>query len=120
MHCLHLCFRFDFHFIFPLNRVNGGSYDLNRNFPDYWSENKVAIQPETQAIMKWVQEQQFVLSANFHGGALVANYPFDNYPNGIPLASISSYLRNLDLSNTRKGAIMSTLLYVLIHIVFAY
>lgn len=31
--------------------------------------------------MEWLKTETFVLSANLHGGALVASYPFDN---GVP------------------------------------
>ncbi|XP_048661274.1 carboxypeptidase M isoform X2 [Marmota marmota marmota] len=59
-------------------RENYNQYDLNRNFPDAFEYNNVSRQPETLAIMKWLKSETFVLSANLHGGALVASYPFDN------------------------------------------
>ncbi|CAG0905891.1 unnamed protein product, partial [Darwinula stevensoni] len=62
-------------------RYNVQGFDLNRNFPDYFKENNVRPQPETEAVKDWISRIQFVLSANFHGGALVASYPFDNTPN---------------------------------------
>ncbi|XP_045409355.1 carboxypeptidase M isoform X3 [Lemur catta] len=59
-------------------RENYNNYDLNRNFPDAFEFNNVSRQPETVAVMKWLKTETFVLSANLHGGALVASYPFDN------------------------------------------
>ncbi|XP_023617426.1 carboxypeptidase M isoform X1 [Myotis lucifugus] len=59
-------------------RENNNFYDLNRNFPDAFEFNNESRQPETVAIMEWLKTETFVLSANLHGGALVASYPFDN------------------------------------------
>ncbi len=62
-------------------RYNDNGYDLNRDFPD-WFQDPVNTtdgrQPETAALMDWAAQHSINLSANFHGGALVANYPFDN------------------------------------------
>jgi carboxypeptidase D len=60
-------------------RSNTNYFDLNRNFPDlrFPGRNVGDIQPETRAIMNWTESNYFVLSANFHGGSVVANYPYD-------------------------------------------
>ncbi|XP_054809779.1 carboxypeptidase SOL1 isoform X3 [Prosopis cineraria] len=61
-------------------RNNANDIDLNRDFPDQFfpiNENEDARQPETRAIMNWLREIKFTASATLHGGALVANYPWD-------------------------------------------
>lgn len=66
-----------------LGRKNSFGIDLNRNFPDQFFLGITApLQPETRAVVKWIHSTPFVLSANFHGGSLVANYPFDDSPSG--------------------------------------
>ncbi|XP_067226054.1 carboxypeptidase N catalytic chain [Chanodichthys erythropterus] len=79
-----------------VGRGNAKEVDLNRNFPDlnalmYYYEKhngqnhhlplpdnwELQVEPETLAVIKWMQNYNFILSANLHGGAVVANYPFD-------------------------------------------
>jgi hypothetical protein len=85
-------------------RLNANRIDLNRNFPPIELEESLKknvakpkkqfnnhenvlekfnryqneFQPEIRAIIHWSLIYPFVLSGNLHGGALVANYPFDN------------------------------------------
>ena len=65
-----------------VGRRNGNNVDLNRNFPDQYdsSREKMTREPEAQAVIDWSNEHNFVLSANLHGGSLVANFPFDSNP----------------------------------------
>ena len=63
-------------------RANADDVDLNRNFPDQFKENGDDRQPEVEAVMAWSRQYPFVLSANLHGGSLVANYPYDSNPRG--------------------------------------
>jgi len=61
-------------------RGNANNIDLNRDFPDqFFSVNNDINyrQPETRAIMNWIKQEHFTASASLHGGALVANYPWD-------------------------------------------
>lgn len=63
-------------------RRNANTVDLNRDFPVFGREDLNTLsytpQPETLAAMKWILNNPFVLSANFHGGAIVANFPWDS------------------------------------------
>lgn len=72
-------------------RGNANYVDLNRNFPDWTSASTVLeapTQPETQAVMDFQKSRQFSLSANFHGGAVVVNYPWDATYERHPLDSL--------------------------------
>jgi len=73
------------------SRYNANGVDLNRNFPDQFNPpNYVYVfQPETSAVMNWTLSHHFVLSANFHGGDLVVNYPYDGTANHRNVYSIS-------------------------------
>lgn len=65
-------------------RTNDNHVDLNRNFPtwDYLTQPTEQLyqgkEPETRAVMRWILNNPFVLSINFHDGAIVANYPYDD------------------------------------------
>ena len=89
-------------------RLNAHQIDLNRNFPaveleksqkadvarpkgelnnkenrlDSFSGQGSKLEPEVRAAVHWSLIYPFVLSGNLHGGALVANYPFDNQIQG--------------------------------------
>ncbi len=62
---------------FP-KRYNANGYDLNRNFPDPFTPNTVK-QKETLDMIKFMRKHKFVLSANFHSGSEVVNYPWDRW-----------------------------------------
>lgn len=67
-----------------MGRSNAAGIDLNRDFPDRLENQEQILlraptrQPETAALMQWILSRPFVLSANFHGGAVVVSYPYDN------------------------------------------
>ncbi|CAH1107843.1 unnamed protein product [Psylliodes chrysocephalus] len=88
---------------FLIGRTNNNSIDLNRNFPNldrivFTNEDEhidhnnhlleqltqlsEPLQPETKAVIRLIMQVPFVLSANLHGGDLVANYPYDDSKSG--------------------------------------
>ncbi|HOI31366.1 MAG TPA: M14 family zinc carboxypeptidase [Bacteroidales bacterium] len=63
-------------------RGNANGIDLNRNYHDPEDgphPDGYAYQAETIAFMELAEQYQFVMSANFHGGAEVVNYPWDTW-----------------------------------------
>ncbi len=73
---------------YTAGRLNEGRVDLNRDFPDYFEYKKLreevnyderdlyeGRQKETSHLMSWILSNTFVLSANFHDGAVLVNYP---------------------------------------------
>ena len=64
-------------------RYNANGIDLNRNYPDAkvgQHPDGNAWQVETQAWMAFAAANHFTMSANFHGGSEVFNYPWDTWP----------------------------------------
>ena len=61
-------------------RYNYRNVDLNRNYPFLPGISGSAnVQAETQAMIEFVSDKYFVMSANLHGGAEVANFPWDSW-----------------------------------------
>lgn len=60
-------------------RYNANGVDLNRDFPDPRIGANTPYQAETQIMMDFAEEHNIVMSANFHGGAEVMNYPWDTW-----------------------------------------
>jgi hypothetical protein len=62
-------------------RFNAEGTDLNRNFPQPGynvATDSAGRALETRAMMAFLQEHRFILSANLHGGTEVVNYPWDH------------------------------------------
>ncbi|KAK6633778.1 hypothetical protein RUM44_004385 [Polyplax serrata] len=109
-----------------IGRTNNNSVDLNRNFPDLdrimfgYEQHHInhnnhlleqldhldePIQPETRAVMRLIMQVPFVLSANLHGGDLVANYPYDASRSG----AVKEYSKSPDDETFRHLALSYSL-----------
>lgn len=59
-------------------RSNANGYDLNRNFPDP-DDDITNKQKETLDMIRFMRKHNFVISANFHAGEEVVNFPWDRW-----------------------------------------
>ena len=62
-------------------RENANGIDMNRNYADPHGSAHPDGNPyatETEWFMQFAQDNSFVMGANYHGGAEVMNYPWDN------------------------------------------
>ena len=60
-------------------RYNANFVDLNRTYPNPFNPAKSEVPHENQLMIDYMSAHQFRLSANLHGGAEVANYPWDSF-----------------------------------------
>jgi hypothetical protein len=60
-------------------RYNANGIDLNRDFPDPRDPSLVQ-QKEDSDMIRFMKNHKFVISANFHAGDEVVNYPWDRWP----------------------------------------
>lgn len=68
--------------VYGAQRYNANGVDLNRNFPDPQAgphPDGLSWQDETKAFMHYDSIHHFVMSANFHAGDEVVNYPWDTW-----------------------------------------
>ncbi len=91
-------------------RGNANNVDLNRNYPDPddgANPDGNAHQTETLAFMAFAESKHFVLSANFHGGIELINYPWDTYAGAHPdqdyFIHVSEEYRDLCQANSPNG-----------------
>ncbi|MBR3411429.1 MAG: hypothetical protein IKG81_01915 [Bacteroidales bacterium] len=77
-------------------RYNSDYVDLNRNYPDPFGTDPLEpLQPENEAMIDYVSQHNFRLSANLHGGSEVMNYPWDSFTSSQQLNEHSEWWKEV-------------------------
>lgn len=96
-------------------RYNANFIDLNRNFSDPRLGNHPdgnTWQPETQAMMSFATLRYFTLSANFHGGSELVNYPWDAWTSATKIHSDNNWFIHVSRQYADSAHLNSPLGYL--------
>ena len=90
-------------------RANASNQDLNRNYPDnaaglHYDSVGGVYENETLAFLAFEKSKNIVLSANFHGGTEVVNYPNDNTTTKHPDHDYYEYISNEYAVNAQNNS----------------
>uniref|UniRef100_A0A8C4EE55 Carboxypeptidase X1 n=1 Tax=Dicentrarchus labrax TaxID=13489 RepID=A0A8C4EE55_DICLA len=86
---------------------------INHYFPipEQYTSEEAFVASETRAVINWMQDIPFVLSANLHGGELVVTYPYDMTRDWAPRehtpTSDESFFRWLSTAYASTNQVMS-------------
>lgn len=88
-----------------VERYNANGVDLNRNYSYEWASgwshgSKPFSEPETKAIERLSEQNPFVISLTYHGGALVANFVYNYTEDKTPDDDL---IINLSLEYTKRN-----------------
>ena len=89
-------------------RLLANGDDPNRDFPYPLEPNHSTTNPETVAMMNFADAHNFVMSANFHGGAEVYNYPWDCWTSSQNTHPDDSWFAHLGTNYVQSARVLNS------------